>query len=170
MTNMLDTWWGREWSRASYKNVFWNAENISNSQDWMITMLFRLWTLVEHICCPWNVCCCRQGLELPSSLHTAIQQMAVLPSALYSMDMDIGQCTHAFLWHSEGHFEAELNLRGVVLVIRNSLTGTVDNMGRFDIHVGRSHFGQCWSFSNHKFLNHKLAHRLLQPWGRSHQF
>ena len=26
-----------------------------------------------------------------------IQQMAVLPSALYSMDMDIGQCTHVFL-------------------------------------------------------------------------
>jgi len=65
MTNMLDTWWGPEWSRTSYKNVFWNVENISNSQDWMITMLFRLWTLVEHICCPWNVCCCRQGLEMP---------------------------------------------------------------------------------------------------------
>ena len=44
---------------------------------------------------------------------------------------DIGQCTHVFLRHSEGHFEAELNVRGIVLVIRNSLTGAVDNVGRF---------------------------------------
>ena len=52
------------------------------------------------------------GKDWKCLLHTAIQQMAV---ALYSMDMDTGQCTHVFLWHSEGHFEAELNVRGVVL-------------------------------------------------------
>jgi len=54
------------------------------------------------------------GKDWKCLLHTAIQQMAVLPSALYSMDIDIGQCTHVFR-HSEGHFEAELNVRGVVL-------------------------------------------------------
>ena len=105
---------------------------------------------------------CMQGKDWKCLLHTAIQRMAVLPSALYSMDMDIGQCTHVF---HEGHFEAELNVRGIVLVIRNSLTGAVETWDVFDIHVGRSHFGLCRSFSNHKFLNHKLALRLLQPWG-----
>ena len=41
------------------------------------------------------------GKDWKCLLHTAIQQMAVLPSALYSMDMDIGQCTHCLLYTSD---------------------------------------------------------------------
>ena len=53
---MLDTWRGPEWSRASYKNVFWNVENISNSHDRMITILFKKLQSV-NISAPyiWNV-------------------------------------------------------------------------------------------------------------------